>query len=82
MKGRPFEFPDPNDCSPNSPSVITKADKVLGLYNRANPKDKREKVTDPVRTWFLDRAGEEGWSNAEFHGSDCLLKAKVVLVTE
>ncbi|BAQ82449.1 uncharacterized protein PST29_4560 [Pseudomonas sp. St29] len=79
MAGRPFEFPDPSDCSPNSPTVIAKANQVLGNYNRANPTDKRQKVTDPVRNWFNDQALKEGWKTAEFHGSDCLLTADVVL---
>lgn len=77
MTGRPFEFPDPSDRSPNSPSVIAKADKVLGLYNRANPTDKREKVTEPVRDWFTDQADTEGWNDAVFHGSDCVLTADI-----
>jgi hypothetical protein len=77
MAGRPHEFPDPKDRSPNSPTVIANSDKVLGLYNRANPKDKRERVTEPVRNWFLDQATNEGWNDAAFHGSDCLLTAEV-----
>jgi len=77
MAGRPHEFPDPKDRSPNSPTMIAKASKVLGLYNQSNPDDKRERVTEPVRDWFVKEADKEGWNDAEFHGSDCLLKAEI-----
>lgn len=77
MAGRPHEFPDPRDRSPNSPTVIAKGNKVLSLYNRANPGDKRERVTEPVREWFLKESEKEGWNDAKFHGSDCLLEADI-----
>ena len=31
---RPFVFPDPNDRSPNDPSVIVSPAQVLGIYKQ------------------------------------------------
>jgi len=33
---RPFVAPDPNDRSPNEPTMIASLSQVLGLYNQAN----------------------------------------------
>ncbi len=76
---RPFVAPDPNDRSPNEPTVIASSNQVLGLYNQENPDDKREKVTDPVKQWYTNEMIKIGWADAKFHGSQCLLEANVVL---
>ena len=31
---RPFVFPDPNDRSPNNPSIIVSPTQVLGIYKQ------------------------------------------------
>lgn len=80
MAGRPYVFPDPLDRSPNHPSIIVKPADVLGNYNRAHRDDKRERVTDPVKNWFVQEALKQGWKAAKFHGSDCVLDADVKLV--
>ncbi len=76
---RPFVFPDPKDRSVNSPTTIISSAQVLGNYNQEHPDNKRERVTDVVKEWFQEQAKEEGWSESEFHGSDCLLVADVKL---
>lgn len=76
---RPFIFPDPKDRSPNEPTIAVQQSHVLGNYNQANPEDKREKVTEPVKDWFKGQAEDAGWSSADFHGSVCVLTADVAL---
>ncbi|MCC5786006.1 MAG: hypothetical protein JJU33_04815 [Phycisphaerales bacterium] len=62
-------FPDPDKVSPNSPSVIVPAERVLALYNNANPNGKQfQKVSKTVQTWFENKAHEAGWHSVEFHG--------------
>lgn len=70
---RPFVFPDPNDRSINQPSVIVSQQQVLGLYNQNHPGEKREKVTDVVKNWFVDESANQNWSSATFHGNQCAL---------
>lgn len=76
---RPFEFPDPNDRSINSPSVVVSQAQVIGNYQQEEDKT-QQKVTEPVREWFVERAKEAGWTKAEFHGSQCVLTATLALV--
>lgn len=76
---RPFVAPDPNDRSPNEPTKIASLNQVLGLYNQENPDNRRERVTDPVRQWYVDEMLKLGWASATFHGSQCLLEANVTL---
>ncbi len=76
---RPFVAPDPGDRSPNEPTFIASSAQVLGLYNQENPDDKRAKVTDPVKQWYASEMTKQGWSNATFHGSQCMLEANVIL---
>lgn len=73
---RPFVFPDPKDRSINSPSEIASSAQVLGNYNQMNS-EKREKVTDTVKDWFKAEAIKQGWSDADFHGNQCVLKVKL-----
>lgn len=73
---RPFLFPDVNDRSVNSPSVVVSQAQVIGNYQQDVDRD-QQKVTEPVREWFKAKASEAGWSSAEFHGSQCVLTAKV-----
>ena len=76
---RPYVFPDPKDRSINEPSLVASQAQVLGNYNQANPNDTREKVTDPVKTWFKDEASKAGWKSVDFHGSQCILTAALEL---
>lgn len=73
---RPFVFPDPRDRSINSPSEIASSAQVLGNYNQAHH-EKREKVTDNVKDWFKAEAGRQGWSDAAFHGNQCVLSVNL-----
>lgn len=73
---RPFLFPDVNDRSVNSPSVVVSQAQVIGIYQQDADKD-QVKVTEPVREWFKKKAKEAGWNSADFHGSQCVLSAKV-----
>ncbi|WP_162617855.1 hypothetical protein [Salinicola halophilus] len=74
---RPYIFPDPKDRSPNEPTIALNQQKVLGIYNQHHPEDRREKVTDPVKEWFRDEANRQGWKEATFHGSVCVLSVDV-----
>lgn len=69
---RPFVFPDPDDQSPNNPSIIVSSQQVLGLYKRGTG-EKMEKVTDKVKQWFCQEAKTLGWNEAKFSGSQCVL---------
>lgn len=73
---RPFVFPDVNDRSINSPSVIVSPQQVLGNYNQANG-DNRVQVTDTVKNWFIEAGKKEGWTEAVFHGNQCALSVKL-----
>ena len=74
---RKHDFPVPEDRSVNNPSQILNSTKVLALYNQEHPKDKATYVADGVKTWTADKAGELGWSEATFHGNQCVLVAKI-----
>lgn len=76
---RPFVFPDVNDRSINSPSVIVSPQQVLGNFNQAN-QENRVQVTDTVKTWFVDEAKKQGWTDAVFHGNQCALSVKLTIV--
>lgn len=73
-KGRPFEFPDPDDRSANEPAIIVKVPQILGLYNQAHPEEPMSRVVQSVQDWFVQEARKENWSNAEFAGSECILR--------
>ncbi|NDV24113.1 hypothetical protein [Desulfovibrio sp. JC022] len=76
---RPFIAPDPNDRSVNEPSVVVSANQVLGYYNQENKDNKRERVVDSVKSWYMDKMEEAGWSEAKFTGSQCVLGANIKL---
>ncbi len=71
-----FVTPDPNDRSPNNPSIIVEANQVLGLYNQANGTD-RTRVVESVKTWFENKMHDEGWTEVHFSGNQCLLSVKI-----
>jgi len=73
---RPFVFPDVNDRSINSPSVIVSPQQVLGNYNQSND-DNRVQVTETVKGWFVEEAKKQGWTDAVFHGNQCALSVKL-----
>ena len=70
---KPFKFPDPNDRSFNDPRVIVSSEDVLRLYNKSNDSE-QQRVTKPVRDWFVNTAKDYGWSDATFTGSQCTLE--------
>ena len=76
---KPHAMPDPKDRSVNSPSYIADSAKVLGHYNANNKEDKKERVVESVKKWYIESALKEGWHRATFHGSDCLLEVNVEL---
>lgn len=72
---RPFIFPDPNDRSPNSPSVIVSSTQILGLYNQKNKDDPKERVIKKVQDWFIQEAKDRYmWNEARFSGNQCMLE--------
>ena len=73
---RPFVFPDPNDCSPNSPSVIVSSTQVLGIYNQHSG-EKMERVTKKVQDWFCEKAKNYQWDRATFSGNQCILEVQM-----
>lgn len=70
---RPFVFPDPNDRSPNDPSVIVSPAQVLGIYKQYTG-ERMERVTDKVQNWFCDKAKAYGWDVTRFSGNQCFLE--------
>ena len=74
---KPHSMPDPKDRSVNSPSCIAKGNQVLGYYNAHHKDEKKERVVESVKKWYVDQAKKEGWEKANFHGSDCLLEVSV-----
>ena len=70
---KPLQFPDPNDRSFNEPRVIMNPKDILKLYIQESG-TKQERVTAPVRDWFVKRAKDYGWDNADFTGSQCTLE--------
>lgn len=77
---RLHQMPDPADRSPNDPTVIMSSEQVLGVYNRENPDDEKERVVESVKNWTIDYAKSRGWNNVQFSGSQAILTAKVELV--
>lgn len=76
---RPFVKPDPKDRSVNEPTQMVSTSQVLGLYNQENPTQKKERVVESVKTWYVDTMKNGGWKHAAFHGNQCLLEADVRL---
>lgn len=71
---RHYEFLDPNDRSPNSPTVIAQATRVRALWNQSHPDDKMENITQKVKDWFLAESVARGWSDKSFFaGNECVL---------
>lgn len=73
---RPRIFPDPNDRSVNSPSIIVDSVDVLGYYSQQTG-DEKERVVDSVKDWYKKEAVNQGWASAEFHGNQCVLIANI-----
>ena len=72
---RPYRIPDPNDRSPNEPSIIVSSDRVVGTYNRFNPDDKMQNVTSKVQEWYTTKAiNDYHWDYAKFSGNQCILE--------
>lgn len=73
---RPYIFPDVNDRSIDSPSVIVSPRQVLGNFNKIN-NENRVQVTDTVKKWFIDEAKRLYWTEAVFHGNQCVLSVNL-----
>jgi len=73
---RHYEFLDVNDRSPNAPSVIASATRILALWNQAHPDDKMQNITQKVKDWFMAESKKRGWSEANFAGNECVLQKK------
>ena len=76
---RPYIAPDPKDRSVNEPSFIVSSAQIIGLHNQENPNDKKERVVESVKEWYVNRMKKEGWDKVEFHGNQCVLQAEVEL---
>lgn len=50
--------------------------KVLGLYNQSHDDEEMQKVTPKVQEWTIAEAQKNGWDEARFIGSQCLLENK------
>ncbi|SEM52034.1 hypothetical protein SAMN04487952_104220 [Halomonas caseinilytica] len=75
---RPYDFPDPNDRSPNHPSELAERDRIIGLYNSANA-EQAQRMSQSVKDWFSEAAKEVGWTNVQFVDDQAVLTANVVL---
>lgn len=78
---RPFVFPDPNDRSPNDPSIIVNPTQVLGIYNQYTG-EKKERITSKVQEWFCNKAKNDYlWDDARFSGNQCILEVNLTKKT-
>ena len=75
-----WKFPSPQDFPPKYPAVLCPGDRVLSLYNQANPQDPKQRISKNVRTWFYNTAHQFGWGGvlfvpevASMHGAGCIL---------
>ncbi|MBC6437948.1 MAG: hypothetical protein GDA52_07395 [Rhodobacteraceae bacterium] len=66
--GRPYQIPDPNDRSPNNPSVILSREHVLGLAP-GNP----ETVTTEVVQSVIAACKDKGWNGGKKIGNRIVL---------
>ncbi len=73
---RPFVFPDPNDRSPNNPSIIVSPTQVLGISKQYTG-EKMERITSRIQDWFCKKAADYGWDNARFSGNQCVLEVNL-----
>ena len=76
MKMAKYVLPDPKDRSENDPCIIMDTKKVLGLYNQAHEEEEMQKVMPKVQEWTIKEAKDNGWDDARFIGSQCLLETK------
>ncbi|TMU24625.1 hypothetical protein E0L35_10330 [Halomonas sp. ATBC28] len=76
---RPYDFPDPNDRSPNHPSELAERDRIISLYNSIHPNEPAQRMSNSVKTWFNTAATEAGWSDIQFVGDQAVLTASVTL---
>lgn len=76
---RPFVFPDPNDRSPNNPSIILSNEQVLGIYNQDCADGEMQRVTEKVKEWFVNEGKSYNWDEIEFIGNQCILSVKLDL---
>lgn len=86
-RGRPFEFPDPRERSPNDPSESCAPEKVLGLYNQAEGNPRRVKICDRVRDWFDHEARQNGWMDTYWpkdggtdYSAGCILSTVLIQI--
>lgn len=78
------KLPDPSERSEKDPAVLCDNERVLALYNNYNEKP-AQRISQTVRTWFVETAQEEGWDAAIFikdvetsHSAGCLLYRKPI----
>ena len=76
MKMAKYVLPDPKDRSENDQCIIMDTKKVLGLYNQAHEEEEMQKVMPKVQEWTIKEAKDNGWDDARFIGSQCLLENK------
>lgn len=78
---RPYDFPDPNDRSPNHPSELAERDRIIGLYNSVQ-EDKAQRMSQAVKSWFEEAAYSAGWADVKFVDDQAVLTANVALVNQ
>ncbi|MCY4152046.1 MAG: hypothetical protein OXE94_07405 [Aestuariivita sp.] len=77
---RKNELPDPNNRSPNEPSVIVTPKTIIDVVNSGRDSaDKVKNVTQPVIKEFIKEAKRAGWDNVQPHGNQCVLINEAVM---
>ncbi|HHA2366945.1 MULTISPECIES: hypothetical protein [Stenotrophomonas maltophilia group] len=76
---RRVKFPKAAERSEAKPVVLCTSERVLKLYNQDSGKEAK-RISKAVRTWFSQKAVEEGWDGVAFvpevqsqHGAGCVL---------
>ena len=72
-KGRPYEWPDPKDRSPNNPQVIVEPEHILALYKKETGQT-AQNVSASVRNQFEQDAKKYGWDEVNWVNNSCVLK--------
>jgi hypothetical protein len=79
-----IKFPNPAERSEKDPAALCKNTRVVALYNTYHPGENAKRVSQKIRSWFLETARKEGWDSAIFvndvetrHSAGCLLLKKM-----
>ncbi|NIZ19674.1 hypothetical protein [Entomospira culicis] len=64
-KGGRWQWPDPNNRSPNEPQIVMNREKILGLYVKKTGIEATN-VTSTVKDAITEEAKSRGWDNVAF----------------